>query len=1122
MKPTRREFVGGAVGSLLVRLPVLADDQRRSQLFSVITADPGLVAYWPLDGDTSDWKGRAPLQPVGGEPEFVESSTGGKAAVLEQGRFFTAGPTPHLDLATGSLELLFRLTQPVADSYNPCLVAKRSGHRQTRFSVHVDRRTRTLDVWDGRRVFQFTPQSGPLEVGQWYHLTLTWQDGQLQVYVDGLRALGSGRLNEGQEGLPFQLGSSTPKGRELCNCQVDEVAVYNRVLSQSEIMRRVEAAGLAERSRRVLAERERLAAERRRRDAQKRQQLLNDPRLLAVGQQRVYRGQHLEAVSLPVGGIGAGCVQVNGKAELKVWQIFGNFEPVQVPHSFLAVRTRTTDGRTAVRALQTEAVGPFEPFRKLSFRGEYPFGWFDFEDELPVRVTLETFHPLIPLNAKDSAIPCALFQVKVTNRSDGPVDVSVLGSLQNAVGYDGRSPVEGRRFSGYGGNVNRVVTVSGATVLHCTRDGSQGERNVSRKDKTKVEQKTGRGELALVCFDDSATGTASWPDLQSLRADLLEDGRLSGPAQAGPSEAGQTLDGALAAAVTLEPNQSHTFRLALVWHFPEVRHGTRRGWTHRGQMYANWWPDVLAVVRYLVEHRQRLTDQTRLYHDTVYSSNLPRWLLDRMTSQAAVLSSKTCFWAADGYFGGWEGCNARGGCCGGNCGHVWHYAQLHARLFPEIARRMREQALKAQAADGGIPFRQPAGRTATDGQCGDILGAYREHLCSPDDTWLRRHWPRIKRAMEYVIRTWDADEDGVLAGPQHNTLDGELGGSSSWLGSLYLSALAASERMARHVKDEAAAERFARIRASGVQKQDQTLFNGEYYIQIPDPEPREDYNNGCHIDQVLGEWWACQLGLPRNYPLPHVRSALKALLVYNFRGDFHGVPQIPRKFVDDNDAGLQMICWPKGDRPARHMRYADEVMSGFEYSAAAAMVQAGLLKEGLLVVLAASDRYDGRLRTGLAGAGQGRAAWGYSGNPFGDDECGKFYARPMSVWSLLLALQGFLYDGPAGLIGFKPVWRPEDHRTFFTAAEGWGLFAQSRRSGRQTERLQLTYGKLRLTRLVFELPEGATLQSFHVRTSDGRQLAADAAQSETEVTLTLRRATQLTAGEALTVELVFG
>ena len=61
-------------------------------------------------------------------------------------------------------------------------------------------------------------------------------------------------------------------------------------------------------------------------------------------------------------------------------------------------------------------------------------------------------------------------------------------------------------------------------------------------------------------------------------------------------------------------------------------------------------------------------------------------------------------------------------------------------------------------------------------------------------------------------------------------------------------------------------------------------------------------------------------------------------------------------------------------------------MSGFEYSAAAAMVQFGLIREGYMVVLAASDRYDGKLRHGMT------YGWDITGNPFGDDECGKYYA----------------------------------------------------------------------------------------------------------------------------------
>lgn len=168
---------------------------------------------------------------------------------------------------------------------------------------------------------------------------------------------------------------------------------------------------------------------------------------------------------------------------------------------------------------------------------------------------------------------------------------------------------------------------------------------------------------------------------------------------------------------------------------------------------------------------------------------------------------------------------------------------------------------------------------------------------------------------------------------------------------------------------------------------------------------------------------------------------------------------------------MQMIIWPDGKRPANHMLYADEVMSGFEYSAAAEMVYEGMLKEGFTVVKAAYDRYDGRLRKDLTVADF--ASWGHSGNPFGDDECGKFYARAMSVWSMLLACQGFIYDGPSGVIGFKPVYRPDDHRSFFTAAEGFGSFSQKRTDNTQTNRIEIRSGSLKINTLVLTLPPEA-------------------------------------------------
>ena len=1077
----------------------------------IIVAEPGLVGYWRMDGNLTDKKTGDSGTATGGPARFVEAPVGGKALALDKGQFVTVAKAAQLDSPETTVELFFKLA--AKPTGNACLIAKRgdSSNRETRYSLHVGTDLTALLIWNGRAVLRADFPDPPLKVGQWYHLAAAANKKGVDVYLDGVQCIRikGDSFSFTANNLPLRIGAADGKGYEQCVCAMDEVAIYSRVLDAATIARHVDVIGWAAKRKAIVKKKEELLAqEQARREARRRRQMsvlakrLDDPRLLARGETRVYRGENLTAIRMPLGGIGAGCIQINGQAELEIWQIFNNFQGAFVPHSFFAVRAKAKGGQPIVRALQTKPVGPFQAIKALSFRGEYPFGWYDFEDTaLPLAASMETFTPLIPLNDRDSALPCAIFCLTATNTSAVPVEASFLAAQQNAVGFTGNAKIEGRRFPGYGQNRNRVLKAKGATLLHMTSD--------SPKDSPTS------GDMALMALADKATAAVAWDSLDALSKDISQDGALSGSDEAGPSPGGETLDGALCAPLHLEPGQSRTVTFVLTWHFPDATHGAG-AWAGKGNMYANWWDDAISVAREVGDRIDELTQQTRLYHDTLYASNLPHWLVDRISSQVAILRSKTCFWSQDGFFGGWEGCCPEQGCCHGNCAHVWHYAQAHARLFPSIARRMRQQALCAQQPDGGIPFRLPKGGQACDGQCGEVLEAYREHLTSSDGTWLDIHWPGIQKAMQHVITRWDPDEDGVLGGIQHNTLDCDLGGSSSWLGTLYLAALRASARMAKLVGYDSAAERYRRIADSGCTKQDETLFNDEYYIQIPEPTPQRDYNNGCHIDQVLGQWWAHQLDLGWLYTPDRVRSALRALLKHNFQDNFHGIVQKPRKFVHDDDAGMQMICWPKGDRPANHMLYADEVMTGFEYAAASAMVQAGLLKEGFVVARAVADRYNGRRRTGLTGAKT--ASWGYSGNPFGDDECGKFYARAMSIWSMLLACQGFIYDGPAGVIGFCPVWRPDDHASFFTAAEGWGMFTQKRQAGRQTDIINIRWGQLQLRQLVLGAANGAGPKDIYIKL-EGKPLRARLSHAHDRLTIILEQKATVQAGQTLEIEL---
>jgi hypothetical protein len=109
-------------------------------------------------------------------------------------------------------------------------------------------------------------------------------------------------------------------------------------------------------------------------------------------------------------------------------------------------------------------------------------------------------------------------------------------------------------------------------------------------------------------------------------------------------------------------------------------------------------------------------------------------------------------------------------------------------------------------------------------------------------------------------------------------------------------------------------------------------------------------------------------------------------------------------------------------------------------------------------------------------------------------------------------------DGPRGLLGFKPNWQPDDHRSFFTAPEGWGLFVQQRQARQQTERIEVRHGRLHVKELVFALPEGVTAASATVSAA-GEPVQATLAHEGGEVRLLLERPVAVAEGAAMEVAL---
>ena len=765
------------------------------------------------------------------------------------------------------------------------------------------------------------------------------------------------------------------------------------------------------------------------------------------------------ALAFPLGGIGTGNVSLGARGELRDWEIFNlPAKGAKLPLTFFAIRCQQAGAEPAVRVLE----GPVQPpyieshgyhpmsaaglprFKSSRFRGQYPFARIDFEDSsLPVDVALEAYTPLLPLNPEDSGIPCAILTYTVSNRTQEPVDVCLVGSVTN--------PVGGNTFDQFG---NWMRTDLGRAVNSSRDEGDF--RGLYMTDDKLPSSDHKYGSVSLVTDHADVTMKRSWMRgewwdyLHDFWDELRDHGRLTDPDDSAEGE--RLMTGSLGLLDSLAPGESRSFRFVLNWHFPnrpatwdlsllsqlsveEQDVGSTRN------HYATRFDDAWDVAAYVLRNLERLEGETRRFHDALFSSTLPAAVLDAVSANIVPLRSTTCFWLEDGRFYGWEGCFDDAGCCAGSCTHVWSYAYTIAYLFPSLEREMRRIEFNVETGDDGfMKFRSFGtfhddfvwgGRAdaAVDGQMGSILRAYREWLLSRDTDFLREIWPGIKRAIGFAGVYWDHDKDQVLDGVQHNTYDIEFHGPNPLCGIYYLAALRAVEEMAALMGEDDLSRRCAEALATGSANLDAMLWNGGYYRQQLDDVNAHKYQHGigCLSDQLLGQLHATILGLGNVVPADHTRAAVKSIFDHNFKTDFseHDNPQ--RVYALNDEAGLLLCTWPEGGRPDLPFPYADEVWTGIEYQVAAHLIYEGWIDEGLRLTEAVRERHDGVRR-----------------NPWNEVECGNHYARSMSSWALLLALSGAQVDPADGGVSFSPapalLSKDEPFATLWSNGRSWGIY----------------------------------------------------------------------------------
>lgn len=806
--------------------------------------------------------------------------------------------------------------------------------------------------------------------------------------------------------------------------------------------------------------------------------------------QRVFRGKKLLQIAMPIGGIGAGCICFNGHGGLQDFSIrnkpsFSVLDEANIPSdaAFALIHIKNTDLTKLVEGplpeekiynlgakAQGNQQGGYEGlprFRNCSFRGEFPFGYAELSDpKMPVSIKITGFNPFIPLDDKNSSLPCVILEYTIKNISTQRIDLQFSYHLSHlAPGKE----IEQEQLlaNSYAGQCSRNEVIPNSGIFFYN-------------DNPPDTEAFGNAALGVIGYEPlikTMWFRGGWFDaVTTIWREVSQERFQTNDGNNEHSLLGRN-GGSIMLESTLEPGNSITYPIAISWYFPNVYYSvggnnnatmgvetgfavsqtTKPAWH---PYYVTQWGNARDVLDYVSEHYSHLRNRTQAFHDALFSSTLPWYILDAVSANLAILKSPTVLRMESGNIWAWEGCFCQKGCCYGSCTHVWNYAQALPHLFPKLERGLREtELLRSMNEEGHINFRSslPEGPThhhfyaAADGQLGGIMKVYREWQISGNQEWLNMIYPAVKRSMDYAIRTWDPRKKGVIEEPHHNTYDIEFWGPDGMHTIIYIGALSAMGAISRKCGNLNDANFYDELARKGSKLIDDELWNGDYYEQkicfeglndqsffnywktITENSSQEDliqknegpkyqYGSGCLSDGVIGAWLARCCGVVSQQSKNRIRRNLESIFIYNFKLSLieHANCQRPG-FALGDEPGLLLCTWPKGGKPTFPFVYSDEVWTGIEYQVASHLIMEGYIDEGLTIVYATRSRYDGLKR-----------------NPWNEYECGSYYARAMSSFSLLLALTGFWYSMPDKQLKLHPKIDFQNFNFFFSTASGWG------------------------------------------------------------------------------------
>lgn len=714
-----------------------------------------------------------------------------------------------------------------------------------------------------------------------------------------------------------------------------------------------------------------------------------------------------EASACPVGGIGAGSFErtISGNFRywfLKLgWMVDDTIWANQF-HVYLKKGNKKITHTLSTDAPPSDILQSWKwnyPEGKGSYFALFPKSGFSYEknEELPVEIAVTQFSPVIPHNYRETSYPVAVYKWIVENPTEEPIEVSIMITWQNMIGWEPHAEDPRAHPSDFiwdrksSGNYNQFIQdgnkkgiVFGRKNMDIKRGNAMtGTMCIAAEEiagKTKIYYQTD--------FDSLGNGAEVWKSFSS-------NGTLSNSPDSRTAGSNEALAGAVAVQFILEPKERLEFPMVVAWDFPyyEFEKGVKYRKKYTEYFGASGDQAFVIASEALGKYQdweQAIDDWQK---EIVDNSQLPDWFKQALFNELYVLAETSIWDASTNLHTYLESVDyLMYGTFDVDAYSSWHLLKLWPELelnnmrffaqtvewedptykvyiYPivlpgEVPKDKMHYYWNTNKVYGMVPhdIGSPRKRpwvvvNAFDWQNGNVwkdlnpkfpLRAYRDfiYIGSKDYDFLKKIFKNSVIALDTLEKRF-ADPVSHIPlneGIPDQTYDTwKMKGESAFVSMLWLAALKATSEMGNVLIDKGIAELDGITIDNTVKKHESWFNSGKKALQKLWNEKGgyfniDAYTDDIMTDQLFGIWYSKIVGLEdgesaMTIPVEQAKKSLQTIYRKNVLGFGHGLMGA----VNGRNAEGKQLFSQQGD----------EVWTGTTYAFASNCILHGLVKEGL-------------------------------------------------------------------------------------------------------------------------------------------------------------------------------